>query len=50
MKVQEFIEILDELITVDTEEGLIEKTSVARNIITVNFHDKTKLTVRVEQD
>ena len=49
MKLHEFVEMLDELITVDTDEGVIEETSITDNKITVTLYDKTKLIVTVEQ-
>ena len=48
MSIQEFVDILDELIVVDTEEGLVSSTYVKENEITVKFHDKTTLTLKIE--
>ena len=48
MSIQEFVDILEELIVVDTEEGLVSGTYVKENEITVKFYDKTTLTLKIE--
>ena len=50
MSMQEFIEILDELIAVDTEDGLIKDTYTDDNTITVNMYDGKKFTVSIREN
>ena len=50
MSMQEFIEILDELIAVDTEEGLVKDTYADESTITVNMFDGKKFTVSVKEN
>lgn len=49
MNIKEFIDILDELIAVDTDEGLIIDTLVKNNQITVRLKNNTVFTVTIEQ-
>ena len=50
MSIQEFIDIIDELIVVDTDEGLVVNTFVKDNKITVKLKNNTMLTVTIEQN
>lgn len=50
MDIQEFIDLLHELIVVDTDDGLVESTSLEGQIITVNLADGTSYKVSVAKN
>lgn len=49
MSMQEFVDILHELIVVDTVEGLVKKASLDEDKITVCMRDGAKFVVSVEE-
>lgn len=49
MSMQEFIDMLHELLVVDTEEGLVKYTKVESDRIHVQISDGKKFTVIVEK-
>lgn len=50
MSMQEFIDILCELIAVDTAEGLVKDTYAEESTIIVNMYDGKKFTILVKEN
>ena len=49
MTLREFIEMLDELIAVETDDLVVKKTRVDKNKITITLRDETEFVLTIEE-